>query len=112
MKAEKTRLGWIVTEGKDRYIETSQAEPTSRVLDGSADHGYAAEYVGHGQVDGVPVKAIYLLKDEDMYNDDVPHDDEGQYDWDTALEQGRLVVEIDNLTDMQWATLRATGQLS
>lgn len=94
------------------YHETRQAEPTSRVLDGSGDDGYDEEYVGYGHINGIPVKAIYLLTDDDMcYDDGEPYDDEGNYDWDNALDQGRIIVDVDELTDNQWLQLVNTGEI-
>jgi hypothetical protein len=113
MRAQKNAYGdWIVTEGADRYNETRQAEPTSRLLDGSRDHGYAAEYVGYGDIDGIPIRAVYLLNDEDMQDaGGEGYEDAGDFDWDLAMEQGRLVVIEDELTDEQYETLKTTGVL-
>lgn len=67
------------------YTETDNAVATSRVLDGSLDVGYYAEYVGYGVIrmgrKQYQVKAIYLFSREDM--DGV--EDEGDLDWDNAL---------------------------
>lgn len=107
MKAQKnSNLDFIVTEGQERYDEQEQAQATSRVLDGSSDHGYWMEYVGYGVIDGVPCKAVYLL-DEDQ--EDI--EDEGNYDWDKALSNGRIEVVIDDLTDAEFDTLTKTGEL-
>lgn len=95
-------LGWVVIEGVDKYNETRSAQATSRLLDGSSDHGYAAEYVGYGDIDGIPVKAIYLFDDDQI--DGV--EDEGDLDWGTALSQGRIVVDVDSLSDAQWDNLQ------
>ncbi len=107
MKAQKNNnLDWIVTEGQDRYDEQEQAQATSRVLDGSSDHGYWMEYVGYGKIDGVPVKAVYLL---DYDQEDI--EDEGDYDWDQALVNGRIEVVVDDLTDAEYDMLTKTGEL-
>ena len=112
MKAENRHGDWIVTEGMERYNETESAQATSRLLEGSDDHGYAAEYVGYGTIDGVPVKAVYLLDDEDMQGGDgEEYEDAGNFDWDSALAQGRLIVDVDDLTDEQYDTLQSTGTL-
>lgn len=114
MKAQRNDLGdWIVVaDDATRYNETSQAEPTSRVLDGSSDDGYAAEYVGYGDIDGIPVRAVYLLNDEDMQDADGEEiDDAGDFNWALALEQGRIIVMIDELTDEQYETLGVTGEV-
>ena len=108
MKAQKNNnLDWIVTEGQERYNEQDQAQATSRVLDGSSDHGFWMEYVGYGEIDGVPVKAVYLL---DYDQEDV--EDEGDYDWDTALSNGRFEVMVDDLSDDDYETMVASGELS
>lgn len=108
MKAQENRYGdYIVTEGTDRYKETAQAQPTSRLLDRSSDQGYWAEYVGYGTVDGVPVRAIYLLD-----HDQADIEEESDYDWSTALADGRIVVDVDKLTDAQYDTLRTIGALT
>lgn len=107
MKAQKNNnLDWIVIEGQDRYDEQEQAQATSRVLDGSSDHGYWMEYVGYGKIDGVPVKAVYLL---DYDQEDI--EDEGDYDWDQALVNGRIEVVVDDLTDAEYDMLTKTGEL-
>ena len=108
MKAQKnSNLDWIVTEGQERYNEQGRAQATSRVLDGSSDHGFWMEYVGYGEIDGVPVKAVYLL---DYGQEDI--EDEGDYDWDTALANGMIEVEVDDLTDDEYDSLTKTGELS
>lgn len=108
MKAQKnSNLDWIVTEGQERYDEKDQAQATSRVLDGSSDHGFWMEYVGYGVIDGVPVKAVYLL---DYDQEDI--EDEGDYDWDAALASGRIEVVVDDLSDEDYDTLTKTGELS
>ena len=115
MKAEDKRdgHGWIVTEGMDRYNETEQPEPTSRVLDGSSDHGYSQEWVGYGTVDGIPVKAVYLFDEDDICDEDgEEYEEADMYPWELALEQGRIVVEIDKLTDEQYGQLADTGELT
>ena len=107
MKAQKNNnLYCIVIEGQDRYDEQEQAQATSRVLDGSSDHGYWMEYVGYGKIDGVPVKAVYLL---DYDQEDI--EDEGDYDWDQALVNGRIEVVVDDLTDAEYDMLTKTGEL-
>ena len=106
MRAKNDKyLGWIVTEGTEKYNETESAQATSRLLDGSSDYGYAAEYVGYGDIDGIPVKAIYLFADDQI--DDA--EDGGDLDWDTALSHGRIIVDINALTDAQWDDLQKTG---
>jgi hypothetical protein len=74
------------------YNETASAEPTSRVLDGSSDHGYACEYIGYGEINGQQVKAIYLFDDEDLLDGNGDQiEDEGSYDWPNALKRFELV---------------------
>lgn len=108
MKAQKNNnLDFVVTDGVDRYVETKSAQATSRVLEGSSDHGYWMEYVGYGKVDGVPVKAVYLLG-----YDQENIEDECDYDWDSALENGRIEVVVDDLDDEDYDTLVKTGELT
>ena len=93
--------------GWDRYVETGGAEPTNRVLAGSRDQEYDQEYIGHGHVDGIPVTAVYLLSEAD-YNPDedgTPDDYSRNWDWDVAAKQGRLIVDIDALTDAECEAL-------
>lgn len=91
MKTKTNNYGEeIVIEGAERYIEQENAQPTSRVLDGSRDNGYYAEYVGYGVIDGVAVKAIYLIDQDESHIED-----EGDYDWDKALANGRIIVDND-----------------
>lgn len=66
-----------------------------------------AEYKGYGTIDNVPVIAIYLI---DWDQEDV--EDEGDYDWDQALMDGRLLVDIDALANSDYDTLTTTGELS
>lgn len=84
-----------------KYNETEQALPTGRVLDGSRDHGYMAEYKGYGSIGPIPVVAIYLVEwgQEGFEN-------EGDYDWDKALENGRIIIDVDDLTYDDYATIR------
>lgn len=95
-----------VTEGKERYIETRQALPSGRLLDQSEDYGFWAEYTGRGTIDGVPVIAVYLL-DHDQAN----IEDEGDFDWDTALSNGWIEVDVDEFTDEQVNQLRSGNDL-
>ena len=115
MKATRDVNGdWIVDAGAlVDYKEIRQAEPTSRVLSGSSDHGYDAEYIGYGNIHGIPVKVVYLLTDDDMCCEGgEPYDDQGDYDWKTALEQGRIIVDIDELTETQYNQLLTTGEIT
>ena len=84
---------------RDAYVETEQARASSRVLEGSDDDGYMAEYVGYGEVGHIPIKAIYLLGWDEA-------DDEGDYDWDVALSNGRLEIDVDKLNIDAWEILQ------
>jgi hypothetical protein len=54
------------------------AYPTSRLLDGSQDHGYAQEWAEPATMpDGRPCLRIYLFDD-----DEVDHEDAVDYPWD------------------------------
>ena len=99
MKTIKTPAGYEVMDVAN-YVESETAEPTSRLLEGSSDHNYAAEYMGSGSVCGIPVIAVYLFADGDM-----SHEDTGQWDWDKALDNGRVIIDVDALTEDQYANL-------
>lgn len=94
IKYDTHRGIYVIAGANEIYIETFPAQPTSRVLDGSSDHGYWAEYIGYGNVYNIPVKAVYLL-DEDQ----AEIEDESDYDWDDALNNGRLEIDIDDISD-------------
>ena len=82
----------IGTVDEAGYVETSPAAPTSRVLDGSADHSYAAEYIGSGHIGDKRVQAIYLFTQADL--DDLGEDgDEGDLPWDSALNRFELLED-------------------
>jgi hypothetical protein len=76
-------------------VETgTQAYPTSRLLDGSSDHGYAEEWAEPATLpDGRPCLRMYLFDDEDI------HDEEGEpllaenYPWDH--EHVRRILLLD-----------------
>jgi hypothetical protein len=72
-----------------KYNETRQAEPTSRVLDGSSDHGYYMEYTGYGTAEfngkTIEVKAVYL------FDDDARGIEEDNLDWFEALKRFELI---------------------
>jgi len=71
----------------------NQALPTSRLLDGSSDHGAYAEYTQPCTLpDGTEATAVYILQDEHVQGSDGEiMEDESQYDWDGAL--SRVIVE-------------------
>lgn len=64
---------------------TGNAEPTSRVLDGSEDHGYAEEWAEPAVLpDGRKCSRMYLFDADEIVNDDgVPLEAEN-YPWDDA----------------------------
>lgn len=114
MKAIKNKYGeFEVVAWDEEYDETSCAEPSSRVLEGSRDHGYDQEYIGGGTVDGIPVSAVYLLDDDDYNSDDDgnPDEDAGNWDWDAAAKQGRLLVDVDKLTEAEYDALEAGEEI-
>ena len=92
----KDYMYWFYTGDKSDYNETEQAQSTSRLLDGSSDCRFWQEYKGTGEVDGLPVCAVYLLD-----HDQSDIEEEGDYDWVTALNNGRLVLLEDKMTDDQ-----------
>lgn len=108
IKISKDMMGEYTIDRHDLYIETDQAEASSRVLEGSQDCGWDMEYVGYGNVLGIPVRAIYLLNNP---NNGIDYDDEDfkedwidQVDWDYALK--RLVVDVDNISWEQYNSLK------
>lgn len=101
---------YILIGAAKKYIETDGAQPTGRILEGTRDHGYDQEYVSHGHVGEIPVIGVYLLSDDD-YNadpDGEPDEDAGGWDWDRALANGRLLIDIDRLSDDAMDILRLT----
>ena len=102
MKVTKNVYGEYVIEDTDnRYNERISAQPTARILPGSRDDGYDQEYIGYGTISDVPVKAIYLLSEDDYNLDDEGEHDEdaGNWDWETALSNGRIIIDVDKLSD-------------
>lgn len=85
-----------------KYNEAGDVLPTSRVLDGSEDDGYMAEYKGYGSIGTIPVIAIYLLE-----WDEKDIEDEEDYDWDKALANGRIIIDIDALSDDDYETIQS-----
>ena len=102
-KFKKINGDYVYQGDTKDYNEDESCQPSSRLLDGSQDHGYYAEYVGRGYIDDMPVIAIYLI-DEDDYPEGLP-EDEGNYDWDEALYNGRLIIDIDKLDDAEYEML-------
>ena len=100
-KYNKTYQEYQYTGDPEKYNESGDVLPTRRVLEGSRDQGYMAEYKGYGSIDTIPVIAIYLL---DWDQEDI--EEEEDYDWDKALENGRIIIDIDALTDDDYETIR------
>ena len=78
------------------YNETRCAESSSRLLDGSRDHGYYLEYTGYGTITidrkEVEVKAVYLFEEEEYKEAMEMYDgDEGSLDWENALKRFEIV---------------------
>jgi hypothetical protein len=74
------------------YFEIEQAQLSSRVLNGSQDHGWDIEYVGEGIIKlnekNVKVKAIYLFEKEEYNKIMEERDgDEGCLGWEDALKR-------------------------
>ena len=90
------------TGDKAKYEETRQALPTNRVLNGSRDNGYMAEYTGYGSIETIPVIAVYLLEDD---QEDIENEED--YDWEKALENGRIIIDVDALTDDDYETVKS-----
>lgn len=111
MKIVKNTYGeYEVSDVGNNYNETKQAQPSSRILAGSRDHGYDQEYKGYGEIDGIPVIAVYLLGEDD-YNADEDgaeiDEDAGNWDWDNALSNGRIIINIDELSTDAYTILQA-----
>ena len=90
---KKMEIKYAKNMGKlmEGYKETWQAVPSSRLLEGSSDSAFAAEYIGYGTLHGIPCRAIYLLSKEDMEDiDGKPLEDEGEFNWENALKNGRI----------------------
>jgi hypothetical protein len=68
----------------DKITSTGNAEPTSRVLDGSQDHGYAEEWSEPGILpDGRTGQIMYLFDDDDITDGDGnPLEEAEDYPWD------------------------------
>lgn len=75
-----------------KYSATGNAEPTSRVLDGSDDHGAAEEWAEPGLYDGKPCRAIYLFDDEDITDLEGDPLQEEDYPWNTA-HMARIILD-------------------
>ena len=121
MKTEKNSYGeyevvipkGIAFWGWDKYIESENAMPSGRLLEGCRDHGYDQEYIGRGTVDGIPVVAIYLLDETDYNKDDDgnPDEDAGNWDWESAAKHGRLIVDVDELLSREYEAMVAGHEI-
>ena len=71
---------------------SGNAEPTSRVLDGSSDHGYDQEWLEPATLaDGRECSLVYLLDNEDFEDENgEAYDDLGNVDWLGHLVRVRL----------------------
>lgn len=96
IRYDKVYGEYEIIDGALTYNETDGARATSRLLDGSRDHGYWMEYKGYGTVGEYPVIAIYLLEE-----DEGEKEDEGDWDWDRALDNGRIIIDIDKMSDSE-----------
>jgi hypothetical protein len=73
---------------------TGNAEPTSRVLDGSSDHGYAEEWQEPAVLpDGRECYRMYLFDDEDITGENGERLLAEDYPWDD--EHVRRVLLVD-----------------
>ena len=71
---------------EDIITDGDGAQPTSRVLDGSSDHGYAQEWVECGTYQGRQVKVVYLFDDDDIRDADGNEIEEAEnYPWDACM---------------------------
>jgi len=81
----------------DVYIEEVSAYPSSRLLEGSRDHGYYVEYIGEGYLSNpqLKVRAVYLFEEDEYETIMVSCDgDEGSLDWDSALKRFELEEDL------------------
>lgn len=71
---------------------SGNAEPTSRVLAGSSDHGYDQEWIEPATLaDGRKCSLVYLLNDEDFEDENgKAYDDLSNVDWAAHLVRVRL----------------------
>ncbi|MEN6401633.1 MAG: hypothetical protein ABFD94_06785 [Armatimonadia bacterium] len=88
------RDGYHVSLGPvdwDKWESGGNAEPTSRVLEGSRDHGYDQEWIEPGLYDGEKAQIVYLLADGDLLDDvGEPYDDLGNVAWEDHV--ARIVL--------------------
>lgn len=94
----KWENGKLVLDGDhskniEKYFETEMAQPTNRILFGSSDHGYAAEYYGYGTIDDVDVIAVYLFDESEIFWEDGTPKEEEDYPWDSALVRFLLSIK-------------------
>lgn len=85
--------GSSATVDLDTVVMSGDAEPTSRVLDGSQDHGYAEEWAESGTLqDGTKVKVMYLFDDEDICDEDGYPVEAEYYPWDSRHVRRVVVI--------------------
>lgn len=67
----------------EEITEIGNANPTSRVLEGSSDHGYEQEWVAPCRLsDGRTGMAVYLFTLLDLLDDEGESCDTADYPWD------------------------------
>ncbi|MBU1039808.1 MAG: hypothetical protein KKF77_01755 [Proteobacteria bacterium] len=75
------------------FASSGNAEPTSRVLEGSNDHGYAEEWVERGTYNGEPCRLVYLFDDADICDaDGNPLEEADSYPWDVE-HMARIIMD-------------------
>lgn len=87
------------------YIETDQAEPTSRCLE--AHEADLAEWIGKGTIAGLPCRAIYMTtKGDSRYAEET--DDWGGISWEARLQRIEIVtddgVEVARIWNPNYST--------
>ena len=98
MTIQITRLGNVEKAiGSIEYSEIrdiENAEPTSRVLDGSYDHGFAEEWSAPAKLFGTDAvgTVIYLFTESDITDDDGEPLDAEFYPWDEE-HTARVIVD-------------------
>jgi hypothetical protein len=87
------------------YIETTQAEPTSRCLD--AHEEGLAEWEGKGTIAGLPCRAYYMTTEGDSrYAEET--DDWSGIDWTVRLQRVEIItddgVEVARIYNPEYST--------
>ena len=75
------------------FVSTDNAEMTGRILEGTADHGYAEEWSERGTYNGEPCTLIYLFDNDDICDaDGNPWELPEYYPWDLE-HMARIIMD-------------------